>query len=142
MRALLARSDNTQDIHLPLLLWWAIEAKVATDPEAVLALFQDRATWDLPIVRATVAERLMRRFAAAGTRHDLANCARLLVMAPGPDHVKRLMAGFEAAAAGRALTGLPPELAEALAKYSGQSVTLGLRQGTAEALSRSAARAG
>jgi putative heme-binding domain-containing protein len=55
-------------------------------------------------------------------------------MAPGPDYVKRLMAGFEAAVAGRALAGLPSELAEALAKYSGQSVTLGLRQGKPEAL--------
>ena len=60
-------------------------------------------------------------------------------MAPGPDHIKRLMAGFEAAVAGRSLAGLPPELAEALAKYSGQSVTLGLRQGKPEALSRSPA---
>ncbi len=41
------------DIHIPLLLWWAIEAKVATDPEAVLALFQDRAIWNLPIVTST-----------------------------------------------------------------------------------------
>ena len=34
---------SPDDIHMPLLLWWAIEAKVATDPEAVLALFEDRA---------------------------------------------------------------------------------------------------
>ncbi len=134
VRALLARSEDARDIHLPLLLWWALEAKVATDPDAVLALFNDRAAWDLPIVRATIEERLMRRFAAAGTRHDLTNCARLLAMAPGPDHIKRLMAGFEAAVAGRALAGLPSELADALARYSGQSVTLGLRQGKPEAL--------
>ena len=70
----------------------------------------------------------MRRFAASGSRRDLATCARLLAMAPGPEHIKRLMAGFEAAAAGRSLAGLPPELANALAKYSGQSVTLALRQ--------------
>ena len=38
--ALLARSEDAGDIHMPLLLWWALEAKVATDPEAVLALFQ------------------------------------------------------------------------------------------------------
>ena len=44
------------------------------------------------------------------------------------------MAGFEAAYAGRSLAGLPPELADALARYSGQSVTLGLRQGKPEAL--------
>ena len=135
VRALLARSEDAHDIHLPLLLWWALEAKVATDPEAVLALFRDPTAWDLPIVRATIAERLMRRFAAGGSRQDLTNCARLLAMAPGPDHIKRLMAGFEAAIAGRALTGLPAELAEALAKYSGQSVTLGLRQGKPEAIS-------
>ena len=131
-----SREARTRDdIHLPLLLWWALEAKVATDPEAVLALFQDRAIWDLPIVRATIAERLMRRFAAAGTQAGPDELRRLLAMAPGPDHIKRLMAGFEAAVAGRALTGLPAELAEALAKYSGQSVTLGLRQGKPEALS-------
>ena len=44
------------------------------------------------------------------------------------------MEGFEAAYAGRSLVGLPQELTDALAKYSGQSVTLGLRQGKPEAL--------
>jgi putative heme-binding domain-containing protein len=134
VRALLARSEDAADIHLPLLLWWAIESQVASDPEAVLALFQDRSTWELPIVRTTIQERLMRRLAAAGTRPDLARCARLLALAPGPDHTRRLMAGFEAAYAGRSLAGLPAELAGALARFSGQSITLGLRQGKPEAL--------
>jgi len=80
-------------------------------------------------VRATVVERLMRRFAAAGARQDLTNCARLLALAPGPDHIKRLMTGFEAAYSGRSLAWLPPELVDALAQFGGQSITLGLRQG-------------
>ena len=84
-------------------------------------------------MRATIAERLMRRFAAAGTRQDLATLRGLLALAPGPDHIKRLMAGFEAAYAGRSLAGLPAELADALAQYSGQSVTIGLRQGKPDA---------
>src|SRR4029077_7296884 len=44
---LLARGGDVRDIHVPLLLWWAIEAKLATDAdtEAVLAMFQDHATW-------------------------------------------------------------------------------------------------
>jgi putative membrane-bound dehydrogenase-like protein len=134
VRALLARPDDEQDIHLPLLLWWAIESKASADPEAVLSLFQDQSIWDLPIVRTTVVERMMRRFAAAGTKQDLTNCARLLALAPGPDHIKRLMAGFEAASAGRSLAWLPPELVDALARYSGQSITLGLRQGKPEAV--------
>ena len=56
VRALLARSEDATDIHIPLLLWWAMEAKATTDPDAVLALFEDRAIWDLPITRATIAE--------------------------------------------------------------------------------------
>ena len=49
-------------------------------------------------------------------------------------HVKSLMSGFEAAFSGRSLTGIPQPLADALGKYSGQSVTLGLRQGKPEAI--------
>jgi putative membrane-bound dehydrogenase-like protein len=134
VRELLARSEDAGDIHLPLLIWWAIEAKITTDPEAVLALFQDRTVWERPLARATVVERLMRRFAASGTRQDLSRCARLLALAPGPNHIKRMMEGFEAAYAGRLLVGLPTELTEALARSSGESVTLGLRQGKLEAL--------
>ena len=119
---------------MPLLLWWAIESKVGTDPETVLAMFEDRAVWGLPIARMTVLERLMRRFAASGTRPDLNRCDRLLAMATGPEEVKRLMTGFEAAYAGRSLAGLPAELAEALARNSGQSLTIGLRQGKPEAM--------
>jgi putative heme-binding domain-containing protein len=55
-------------------------------------------------------------------------------MAPGPEHIKRLMAGFEAAAVGRSLAALSPELAEALTAYSGQSITLALRQGQSKAV--------
>src|SRR5262249_49941462 len=124
VRALLSRDHDAGDIHLPLLLWWAIEAKVTTDPESGLAMFGDREVWDRSIVREAVAERLMRRFATAGARPDLARCARLLALAPGPDHVKRLMSGFESAYAGRSLAGLTPELTDALARYSRQSLTL------------------
>ena len=105
--ALLTHGEDAHDIHIPLLLWWAIEAKVATDPDAVLELFEDRAVWDRPIAANTIEERLMRRFAAAGTRKDLDRCARLLAMAPGVGHRKALMAGFESAFAGRSLAGLP-----------------------------------
>jgi putative membrane-bound dehydrogenase-like protein len=135
VRALLARDEDEQDIHIPLLLWWALEAKVASDPELVLAIFSGPDVWNPSIVKATVTERLMRRFAAAGTRQDLTRCARLLALAPGPEHIKRLMTGLESAYAGRSLAGLPAELVDALARYGGESISLGLRQGKPEALS-------
>jgi putative membrane-bound dehydrogenase-like protein len=134
VRALLAHGDDAGDIHLPLLLWWALEAQVTTDPQSSLALFTDRTIWETPIVRSTIAERLMRRFAAAGSRQDLANCARLLALAPGRDHVTRLVAGFEAAYAGRSLAALPAELVDALAQHGGQSVTIGLRRNQPDAV--------
>jgi putative heme-binding domain-containing protein len=134
VRGLLARVEDARDIHMPLLIWWAIEERVGTEPDAVLAILADRSVWDLPVVRGTVVERLMRRFAASGTRADLDRCARLFAMAPGPEHGKRLMAGFEAAYAGRPLAGLPDSLAAAVAKYSGQSLTIQLRQGKPEAV--------
>jgi putative membrane-bound dehydrogenase-like protein len=134
IRSLLARSEDQPDIHVPLLLWWAIESKVATDQDKVLAFFSESATWNLPLVKGAISERLMRRFAAAGTRQDLNYCARLLAMSPDTDHVKQLLRGFEAAYAGRSMAAVPQPLADALARYSGASVMLGLRRGSREAV--------
>jgi putative heme-binding domain-containing protein len=77
---------------------------------------------------------MMRRFAATGHRKDLGRCAELLSLAPTPDDAKRLISGFEAAYAGRSLPDLPNDLASALERYSGESVVLGLRRGSAPAL--------
>jgi putative heme-binding domain-containing protein len=134
LRLLLAHSEDRGDIHIPLLLWWGIEAKAATDPEMVLQLFEDRSFWNLPIVQTTIAERVMRRFAASGGRQDLFRCAKLLAIAPDPDSVRKLMAGFEAAYAGRSLTGLPPALITALETAGGQSLSLELRRGKSSAI--------
>ena len=37
VRNLLTHHEDADDIHLPLLLWWAIESKAESDTEAVLA---------------------------------------------------------------------------------------------------------
>jgi putative heme-binding domain-containing protein len=134
VRNLLTHSEDSSDVHLPLLLWWAIESKCESDRDPVLKMFDDSTIWNLPVVQSHIEERLMRRFAAAGSQADLAACARLLQLAPGEGHVKQLMTGFEKAYAGRALAGLPDELAEALAQHAGKSVVLGLRQGQADAV--------
>lgn len=134
VRGLLGHDEDVSDIHIPLLLWWAIEAKCATDADAVLALFAERALWDRPLVRQHLAERLMRRFAQAGSRKELLVCASLLELAPGPEHVKRLMTGFEQAFQGRSLSGLPEELVKVMARVGGGSPALRLRQGDEQAV--------
>lgn len=139
VRYLLARNEDVGDIHMPLLEWWAIESKCEADRDRVLALFEDPSTWKLPIVQTHILHRLMRRFAAAGTRKDLLTCARLLQMVPDDDAGKRLIRGFEEAYQGRSLTNLPAELTNRLARYSGASISLGLRQNRPEALDKALA---
>lgn len=134
VRNLLARDEDARDIHVPLLLWWAIEAKADSDRPAVLALFHDSTLWAHPIVKQVILERLMRRYASGDGRKDLLTCAELLKLAPDQESIKALMTGFEAALAGRTLANLPDELAEALGRYQGGSVILGLRQGRPEAV--------
>ncbi|HEY7428597.1 MAG TPA: PVC-type heme-binding CxxCH protein [Gemmataceae bacterium] len=136
VRGLLARDEDAGDIHLPLLLWWALESKCESDRDRVVALFEDSEVWRLPLVRTHILHRLMRRYAAAGTRKDLLTCARLLRLAPDAEHSKLLLRGFEEAFHGRPLGNLPAELAEALAKYAGSSVVLGLRQGRTDAIEK------
>jgi putative membrane-bound dehydrogenase-like protein len=136
VRALLSHEKDVKDIHVPLLLWWALERSATAEPERVLALFKDPTIWETPIVRSTIAERLMRRFAAAGSRQDLNYCGRLLALAPSVDHIKRLVAGFEAAYAGRSLAALPADVADALARHGGESLTIAVRRGQPEAVAR------
>ena len=135
VRALLARSEDAGDIHIPLLLWWAIESKAGTDPRGGAgdvrgSLRLGPADREVDGAGATDASVRRGRHASGpdAMRRDF------WPWRPSPDHVKRLMAGFESAYAGRSLAGLPPELAEALARYSRQSLTIGLRQGKPEAV--------
>ena len=133
--ALLARSEDERDIHIPLLLWWRLEAKSRLTRGSCCKLFLKAELWNLPIVKRTVIERLMRPIRRGRHQTGLERLRQAARPAPGPEHVKRLMAGFESAYAGRPLAGLPPELVDALAKFSGESITLGLRRGKSQAIS-------
>ena len=66
---------DTNDPYIPLLLWWAIESKCQGDAAEVVSLFREQDVWSREIVREHILERLMRRFAQAGTRKDLLVCA-------------------------------------------------------------------
>jgi putative membrane-bound dehydrogenase-like protein len=134
IQRMLVHDADAADIYLPLLIWWAIEDKAATDGDAIVSLLADREMWAHPLVRDHLLERLMRRFAAAGNRKDLLICATLLSQAPDADAANRLLAGFEKAYEGRSLAGLPDELVAAIAKTGGGSLALRLRQGDVAAL--------
>jgi putative membrane-bound dehydrogenase-like protein len=133
---LLGYAKDAKDPRLPLLCWWAIESKCESDRDSVLKLFEDSPFWNLPMVEQHLLERIMRRFAAAGTRKDLLTCAKLLQLSPSRAHSVKLMAGFEEAFKGRSLTGLPDELVAAMARHNVGSDAFKLRTGDTPALAR------
>lgn len=83
LRALALREEDAADPHLPLLIWWGLEAHagplppsgphlgvpltdVAGDPpprQQLLALLEEVAWWQAPIVQQHLLSRLMQRFA-------------------------------------------------------------------------------
>lgn len=134
IQALLSRREDVNDIHLPLLLWWAVEAKVSDDPDSVLAIFESAQLWQQPLVQQVIIERLMRRFAQSGSQRDLLACAKLLRQAPEPNLRETLLKGFEAAFQGRSMAALPQELVQALVEVGGGSLTLRLRRNDALAI--------
>lgn len=139
VEALVRRDEDASDPRIPLLCWWALESKCESDRGTVLALFAESPIWFEPMVEKHILSRLMRRFAAAGTRKDMLACARLLDASPSPKHTRLLMTGFEEAFAGRALTGLPEELMLAMARHDAGSESLRLRAGDPVALKKAMA---
>jgi putative heme-binding domain-containing protein len=134
VQALIRQDQDVEDPHIPLLLWWAIESKADSHRALIRHYCEQAEWWNNRIVEKHLAERLMRRYASAGTHQDLLTCAQLLAAAPTNTHVQSLMRGFEKAFEGRSLVGLPDELVQVMAKRNAGSLALRLRQSDPQAL--------
>ena len=62
IRELMLRGEDVNDLHVPLLLWWALESKVGNDLPLVLQLLKDPALWEAPLFKKHIAARLGQRF--------------------------------------------------------------------------------
>ena len=134
VRQLLTHDADAGDIYQPLMVWWALESKVAAHPGDVLALFADESLWQTSLVREHILNRLIRRFTKAGSRADLLASARLFELAQTAESAKILMTGFEQAYKGRSMAALPERLMVAMARHGGGSFALGLRRGEAKSV--------
>ena len=112
---LLKHDEDAGDPQLPLLIWWAIESKAASDRDAVLALVEQPETWKRPLVRDVLVERLARRYVALGDDGGYAACAWLLEHAPSGADVERIVAGMETQLAGHRFDRPPQALDRPLA---------------------------
>ncbi len=137
---LLKREEDHADLHIPLLLWWAIESKATSDRSAVLNLFSKPDFWQEKMVKEYILKRIMQRYAMDGSPENYEMCARLLSLAPTAEHKQQLMLGMLEAFRGQKIDNLPASLSKELAEYQktlGESdLALALRLGDKAATSR------
>ncbi len=115
VKELLARDEDVTDPHVPLLLWWAVEAHVRlADLESTLRRFAAPEAWRSAVCRSVILVRLMRRFAAGNNREGDVACARLLASSPTADLRRPLLAALDEAMRGRAASLLAPELTRSI----------------------------
>jgi putative membrane-bound dehydrogenase-like protein len=137
IKELLARPENSDDPHIPLLVWWAIESKVLTDRDQVLGLLAEPKNWQSPLMARWIVERLARRYMAE-PGPGYAACAWLFDHAPGPKEIALLIRGMDKALEGKQLKAVPKELEKSLAglrtlQPSPLLVQFGLRLGSSDA---------
>jgi putative heme-binding domain-containing protein len=125
--------------HLPLLAWWALEAKAEKERETVFAFLKaDTAFLATKLFRDHLAEKLAKRYAMAGGEENFNSCADLLALTNDETLRGKFIAGIASAFEGAEMPKLPDSLTKALndymAKQSGSDLTLALRSGNAEAL--------
>ncbi|WP_343704512.1 PVC-type heme-binding CxxCH protein [Chitinophaga sp.] len=135
--ALLKDNKDAEDPDIPLLTWWAMEAKAETDREQILAMFGNSGLWQNKVVQKTILPRLVQRYAMPGGEANYAAVARLLALAPSKSMVKILIDGLSEGLRGKDINALPPVLAKAIQPYQaelfGAPLALEVKQGNAKA---------
>jgi putative heme-binding domain-containing protein len=140
LRNLIAHREDVSDPHIPLLIWWALEAKAESDRSRVVSFFDDLSLWREPIAEQFLLEGIVQRYALAGGSENLRACAALLRLPRGPAQANLLLTGLEKAFAGRAIAGVSKEFQDSIrhalsiAGPTPAALTLGVRLGSPRAL--------
>jgi putative membrane-bound dehydrogenase-like protein len=90
---LLERNLDGTDPYIPLLLWWAVEAKALSDTDELLRFFTIPKGWENDLIRANT-HRLLRRYAAEGTQPAYEACVHLLAATPAT-HQDTMLASLD-----------------------------------------------
>ncbi|HEY2587582.1 MAG TPA: PVC-type heme-binding CxxCH protein [Tepidisphaeraceae bacterium] len=126
VREMLAHDADAKDVHIPLLLWWAVEDKAVSHRDETIDALSDASLWSHPLARDVVLPRLARRYAADPTSDNQAALVKLLNASPGRAERTVLLSGVNEGFAGLALDRLEPPLRAALAASGDPEVALRL----------------
>ena len=134
-KALLYHGEDLDDKHVPLMLWWAVEAN-AHQYEVLKSLFEDASIWNQELTQDYIIERLAKRYAMSGKRQEYDMLTWLFEQAPDDDSRSLLLKGFEESFEGRSLGSLPEELLSSIRRAGGGSLVLRVRLGQPEAITQ------
>ncbi len=89
------QNRDTADPFVPLLTWWSVERHAVAALDLSLELFNTPAVWGSSLARKSILPRLVRRYAAEGTRPTLQAAAALLAGNPLGGDGAALVTAFE-----------------------------------------------
>ena len=110
IRALLSRIEDATDKQQPLLLWWALESKVAGGSAPLLSWLKDSNLWSSSFFQQHLISRLGQRFTAERGVQNLQTAAALFEFANSPENVDLLINGMEAGLQGDVVTTVPESM--------------------------------
>ncbi|MCH2375061.1 MAG: dehydrogenase, partial [Planctomycetes bacterium] len=121
LMALSKHRKDMEDKHLPLMIWWGIEAHAESGRDLIRHWFSESETWEQPMIREFIAQRLIRRYAMGGGKDNFASCADLLESAPSDEIEKILFTGLQLAFQGMAIPELPERLARRMEAFASKT---------------------
>ena len=140
--SLLEGSQDLSDPHIPLLIWWAFEAKLREDPPIVQPWIQERISSGLPLLDQVILPCLGRRFSVDRSHKDLLVCLRLLELATSDVQIRALAQGIAEGLGGAPLPNCPTELLRKVETLIGKMpsdasvLSLAIRLGSVPGVSR------
>lgn len=132
-------AEDANDPHIPLLIWWAIENHFeSSDQWLNTALEAQPELWRNSIFQDSILWRYAKRCSIDGKQTWLAQCARLLALAPDAKSRASLFQGLEEGLTASTGTEIPDSLAETLEKFRSEmpqtDLKIRLRSGQADAV--------
>jgi putative heme-binding domain-containing protein len=140
LKNLIINHDDSNDPDIPLLIWWAMEAKTETDRDELISIFADKGIWQKKMVQNVLLKRLMQRYIMSAGEANYKAATRLISLAPSKADARILMSGLREGLRGRDAIGLSAELTKAIQPYQselfGAPLALAIRQGNVSAVKK------
>ncbi|MGB0579003.1 MAG: PVC-type heme-binding CxxCH protein [Limisphaerales bacterium] len=116
VRNLITAEKDADDIHIPLLVWWALENKAASHRSQIESMLEDSTLWETPIGSRFIISRLGQRYTAERSDDNLRTAAKLIGLAPSDQALDKLIEGMDKGLQGDPVKSVPKEMQQQIAR--------------------------